>query len=281
MTPRSSPHLIGMTIALPRNDLEAACTELKALGFGGVEVFVGQLGPGIVDVPVRRAHAAAAGEIIRELELAPVMLNAIDGHFDPIRQPEPSAERLAEHLQLAAAMDMPRILTWDGILPAGASANAAPRALADCIEAARERSGLPEPPTVSVELHPFTFALADGLLEETAAALLAVGAGLCIDFCHFGVALGPTFAEQLTGNVLDAVNHVHWCDTDCETSELHFPPGAGVLDLGELDGLFAGRSVEFSWDLFAWPAPRAAMTKLLSTYSASVMNHRASLKSAT
>ena len=49
---------------------------------------------------------------------------------------------------------------------------------------------LADPPEVSIELHPFTFALKHRALPELATALSRVGAGICLDFCHFGVALG-------------------------------------------------------------------------------------------
>jgi sugar phosphate isomerase/epimerase len=175
-------------------------------------------------------------------------------------------------------MGMPRALTWDGILPAGASPVGAPAALAGCIASALVRSGLSEPPEVCVEFHPFTLALAHDLLEETSAALAEAGAGVCLDFCHFGVALGPGFEERLSQGVLDAVTHVHWCDSDCETSELHFPPGVGVLDLHKLGRVLAGRDVELSWDLFAWPEPRYALSASMPTYAAAVERHRAALE---
>ena len=131
--------------------------ELRRLGFGGVEVFLGQLGPGIVDVSVQRAHALAAAEILHRLDLTPVMLNVIDGALDPIGDPDASATRLAKHLRLAAAMGMPRALTWDGILPAGTNPpRVRPHALADCIASALDRSGLPEPPTSASSSTRFT-----------------------------------------------------------------------------------------------------------------------------
>jgi sugar phosphate isomerase/epimerase len=162
-------------------------------------------------------------------------------------------------------MGAERVLVWDGRAadPAGA-----PARLADCIRRACEASDLAEPPRISVELHPFTFALAHGLLEETAAALLEVGASLCLDYCHFGVALGPSFADALTPTVLDAVDHVHWCDSDCSTSELHFPPGEGVLDLDALDARLEGRDLSVAWDLFGWTAPRRALQAGLPRFRA-------------
>jgi hypothetical protein len=70
---------------------------------------------------------------------------------------------------------------------------------------------------VSTELHPFTFALKYRKLSELAEVLPAVGAGICVDFCHFGVAPGPDFMEDLTPPVMTATTEVHYSDTDCTT----------------------------------------------------------------
>jgi sugar phosphate isomerase/epimerase len=269
-----------MTVSVPRFDLEAAVAEILAAGYGAIEVFIGQLGPGVFDVPGEEAHAAAARAHIERQGLVPVMLNAAGGSFDPLRQPEHAVETLAGQLRLAAALGMPRLLIWDGIHDADAvvSSGDAPRHLAESIVAARTASGLADPPIVSVELHPFTFAFEHDLLEQTAAALADVGAGICLDVAHFGVALGPDFAAGLSETVLAAVNHVHWCDSDCRTGGFHFPPGAGVVDLASLERALAGRQAVLSYDLFGWPAPREAMRDYREDYAALVERHRATLE---
>jgi sugar phosphate isomerase/epimerase len=65
---------------------------------------------------------------------------------------------------------------------------------------------------------------------------------------------------------MDAVSHVHYCDSDGKTSEFHFPPGRGILDLQTILGRFRGRKVTTAWDLYGWPAPRFAMRKYLDRY---------------
>jgi sugar phosphate isomerase/epimerase len=93
-----------------------------------------------------------------------------------------------------------------------------------------------------------------------------VGAGICLDFCHFGVAWGQDFLSQVDGDMLEAVNHIHYSDTDCRTRELHFPPGRGVLDLAALTDVLAGRRLSAAWDLFSWPTPIQAITDSFDTY---------------
>jgi sugar phosphate isomerase/epimerase len=271
MTRPDRGRLIGMTIGFPRSDGEESAALLAELGFEAVEVHLLQLGTGIPGVPVFEAHAAALGEGLRESGLVVSTLNAAGAPgFEPHGGGsawEDAADELARQLRLAAAMGSPRLLCWDGrVAPAGDATKAADR-LGDCIAAGLERSRLAEPPEVSVELHPFTFALERGLVPELADALRGVGAGLCLDFCHFGVALGRTFIHDLDDSALAAVNHVHFSDTDCLTSELHFPPGKGVLDLDAIASRLSALEVALAWDLFGWPSPRAAIRQSLPTYA--------------
>jgi sugar phosphate isomerase/epimerase len=272
---------IGATVPFARLDLESAAAELLAIGFEAVEVHSLQLGPGLPGVPVHERHAAAAGEGLRAAGLPATTLNAAgEPGFEPLGDREAAVDALARTLRLGAALGAVRVLCWDGRVADPADAAAAPARLAGVVDDARRRAALPDPPAVSVELHPFTFALAHGLVAETAAALREVGAGLCLDFCHFGVALGPAFADGLDDETLAAVNHVHLSDGDCVSSELHLPLGEGVLDVDGLAGLFAGREVALAWDLFSWPLPRAGLRAGFARYRGLVARHAASLATA-
>lgn len=260
--------LIGMTIGFPRLDAEEAADLLAQLGLEAVEIHLFQLGPGLPGVPVFEGHATALGESLRQRGLVVSTLNGAGAPgFEPHTDWEGSANELARQLRLAAALGSPRLLCWDGRLPAGEPSAPAPRRLAECIAAGRERSRLADPPAISVELHPFTFALERRLVSELAEELRRVEAGICLDFCHFGVALGPAFASDFDDEILAAVNHVHFADTDCVTSELHFPPGKGILDLDLIVSRLSGLQVALAWDLFGWPAPRAAIRESLSAYA--------------
>ena len=263
--------LIGMTVGFPRLDAEAAAGLLVEFGFEAVEVHLLQVGPGVAGVPVCEGHAAALGESLRDAGLVVSTLNCAGAPgFEPLGGSaawEAAADELARQLRLAEAMGSPRVLCWDGSLPPEGDPSPGPRLLAECVATALERSGLSDPPEVSVELHPFTFALDRRLVPELGEALRGVGAGICLDFCHFGVALGSAFLDELDAAVLEAVNHIHFADTDCVTSELHFPPGKGVLDLDAIVSRVAGLDVALAWDLFGWPAPRAAIRKHLPAYA--------------
>jgi sugar phosphate isomerase/epimerase len=272
-SPVDANKALGMTVVFAHLDIEQAVGELHKLGFAAAEIFVGHLGPREVSAPVLEAHAAATGDFVRSRGLTVSTLNCIVGEFDPFTSPEAlerTAAGISAHLRLAAAMGSPRILIWDGELDEAASLTQAPASLARAIEAGCARSGLAEPPAVAVELHPNTFALKHGRHDEVASALASVGAGICLDFCHAAVALGPDFADSLSTSFLEAVSHVHFADSDCVSEQLHFPPGAGKVNLDAAERRLAGRGLAVGWDLFGWPAPRQAAAAGLGRYRAAV-----------
>ncbi|HUC18249.1 MAG TPA: sugar phosphate isomerase/epimerase [Acetobacteraceae bacterium] len=272
---------IGMSLIAPRADLETSVAAVRELGFDGMEVHIHQLGPGLPGVPVFEAHAEAAGNAIRRAGLVVSALNAVgDITFDPFHGPEALArtiDGLSAHLRWAKAMGAPRVLIWEGRIGDPQDVGAACGTLARLIEAAIHRSGLENPPSVSCELHPFTFALKHRAIAPLASALRSVGAGICFDFCHFGVALGRDLLEVIDDDVLDAINHVHYANTDTKTSELHFPPNDGVLDLEAIGSRLKGKPIAISWDLFGWPEPRHAARSQMAAYEAFVRRHAASL----
>jgi sugar phosphate isomerase/epimerase len=210
-------------------------------------------------------------------------LNVVgDMTFDPYGGAdalETSIAGLAAHLRWAAAMGAPRVLIWEGRVEKREDVERSCRTLAQAIEAAMERSRLPSPPPVSSELHPFTFALKHKALPELASALKSVGAGICFDFCHFGVALGRDLLRYVDDDVIAAIDHVHYSDTDTHTSELHFPPGEGVLDLDAIGARLVGKPIALSWDLFGWPGPRRVIREKMDVYRSFVARHAATIQS--
>jgi sugar phosphate isomerase/epimerase len=277
-TPHELGKLIGMTLIAGREDIETAAATIKDLGFDGTEVHGSHIGPGMPGVPVFEAHAAAVGDVVRRAGLFVSTLNVVgDETFDPFgagNARETTIDGLAAHMRWATAMGAPRVLIWEGRVERRQDVEGACRSLAEIIETANRRSKLADPPPVSVEAHTFTFGLKHHALPELAAALRSVGAGICLDFCHFGVALGrDNILPALDDEVLAAINHVHYADTDTKNSELHFPPGEGVIDIDAIGRRIAGRSLAVSWDLFGWPGPRHAIRAKMDIYRNFVGRH--------
>jgi sugar phosphate isomerase/epimerase len=282
LTRRAAPDrnlLVGMSLLFPRMDLEPAVALLAEYGFQGVEVYFGQLAPSEPRPPTHEGHATAAAEMIRRAGLTVSSLNVVgDRGFDPHTGTESrrkSIDTLAYHLRMGAAMGAPRVLIWEGIVN-DADENAA-TVLGEVIVEAEARSGLAQAPRVTVEPHPYTFGLSSGRLVELANALVQADASICLDLCHFAVARGADFIDSLEEEVLDAVDHVHLSDSDARSSELHFPPGMGVLDLDRVGRRLQGRGFTCAWDLFGWPAPRAALENAMPAYARFVEQYAAGL----
>lgn len=266
--------LIGMSVVFAGLDLEQALGEIKAAGFDAVEVFIGHLGPMGVEVPIFEAHAFAAGELVRSFDLDVSTFNCIIGDFDPFTSAnsfERTYSSLAQNLRLAHAMGSNRVLIWDGEIRDLNLLPEAPARLGSTIERARELAGLESPPDIAVELHPNTFAFKNGMYEKVAEVLQEVGAGVCLDFCHAAVALGPDFARLFSPTFVESVSHVHFADSDCISEQLHFPPGFGCANISAAEQLLEGRGLAVAWDLFGWPSPRHAISAGMGRYREAVM----------
>lgn len=260
---------IGMSVGFVREDLESASQVIVALGFEGIEVFLPHLGPGLNGVTLMPAHAAAARELLEQRGLRTTVLNCIVGNFEPLRGGTSllaASHRLSAELVLASELGADRVLIWDCETDDTTEIGSAASCLAECVDRAYSMSGLSNPPVVSVELHPNTVGWKHGVSAEIASRLTEVGGGICLDFCHAGVVLGPRFIEHIAPEVLAAVNLVHWSDSDCVTEQLHFPPGRGCVDLIAAVDALAGRGLQMSWDLFSWPSPRAALLAGMADY---------------
>ena len=147
-----------------RDDIEVAAATVKELGFEGMEVHGNQIGPSMPGVPVFEAHAAAVGDVVRRAGLIVSTLNVVgDSSFDPFGGPTALAttvEGLAAHMRWATAMGAPARVDLGGPGRANARTSMRPaRPWRTSSTAPDARSGLSEPPSVSCELHPFTFAL--------------------------------------------------------------------------------------------------------------------------
>lgn len=265
--------LTGMTVIYAGLDLEQAAEELASARFEAAELFVGHLGPRVVEAPVVEAHATAAAKVLDRRGLSVSTLNCIVGTFDPFTSAESraaAAASLAGHLRLAAACGSPRVLIWDGECDRQELLAQAPKRLAEVVERGRVLSHLGSPPAISVELHPNTFAYKYRLHEAVAAELLGVGAGVCLDFCHAAVAFGPEFAETLSDEFMEAVQHVHFADSDAVSEQLHFPPGDGCVNIDAAVRRLVRRRLPVGWDLFGWPAPRFATRSGMMRYREAV-----------
>jgi len=127
---------------------------------------------------------------------------------------------------------------------------------------------------VFIEVHPFTLGVNVEFLAKLYDGIAMDNFGICYDPCHFAVGDPDGYVDAI--RTLDhRIKIVHFCDGDTKSSELHFPPGRGCLDMeGMVQAL---RDIKFSgrWmlDLFKYPLPSwgarealPAFRELLATF---------------
>ena len=185
--------------------------------------------PRIVHAPLLAAQGSAVGSLLDRVGLVPSSLNAIVDHFEPSSSDRLDAaiRWLALNIELAKQIGSPRVVIWDGLDDPAESTEVMTATLLQCVERGVAAAGN-DGPAISVEFHPNTFALARGVHGDVAHRLKGVGAGVCLDFCHFGVALSARFVDALDDDFIGCVNHIHVADSDCLSEQLHFPLDEGV-----------------------------------------------------
>ena len=99
---------------------------------------------------------------------------------------------------------------------------------------------------VLVEVHPFTLGIDVDWLVKLADGVGSERFGVTYDSCHFSVGLPDAYIEAI-GKLGSRIKTVHLSDSDKKSSELHFPPGKGCLDM---DGIVAAlKSFGFAGDV--------------------------------
>ena len=83
--------------------------------------------------------------------------------------------------------------------------------------------------------------------------------GVTYDCSHFAVGLPDGYIDAIL-TLGSRIKHLHFCDGDKCSSEVHFPPGKGCLDLqGIVDALKRVRfNGTFMADMWLYPLPEEA-----------------------
>jgi sugar phosphate isomerase/epimerase len=107
-----------------------------------------------------------------------------------------------------------------------------------------------------VEPHPFTVGMNDQFLIKLCDALDPAHFGVLYDCCHYGVGQPHDYvgAIQRLGR---RIRHIHFSDSDQVTSELHYAPGKGKMDLPAVLKAFKdiGYDGTLTLDLYGNPTP--------------------------
>jgi sugar phosphate isomerase/epimerase len=250
--------IIGNPMIFRQLPLEDALRKMVALGYDAVELWPPQIQP--CRTPLLRKWLA---DYIASLGLKAVRLNAAD---PPYYQALGSAADVAavvaglnSDIDMAAELGMSQLLTYEGRIPNAASRadrfgwimDATVDLFRQALAHARTRGV-----SLSVEVHPFTLGIDTDWLVELCDRLDAPDFGVVYDCCHFGVGLPDGYIAAIR-RLGRRIRHVHLSDSDKVSSELHYAPGTGCLDLAGI--VAALKEVGFNGtvmlDLWLYPLP--------------------------
>lgn len=254
--------------------LEDALSKTRELGFRAVELWPPQLSA--VSTPALRRRLA---DYLSTIELQPIRLNCADPEyfrrwtadysFDSILDYfkvwtedysfDSILDGLRRDIDFAHDLGMTQVLTWEGRPPAGLTReqkdgpllDAATELFTKALAHARERNI-----SLSLEIHPFTIGIDLAWTLTLCERLNANDFGVTYDCCHFAVGLPRSYIAAIK-QLGRWIKHVHFSDSDLVTSEVHYAPTTGHLDLlGIIDAL---REIKFSGttmlDLWLDPLP--------------------------
>ena len=250
--------IIGNPMVFMQLPVEDALERLRELGYEGVEVVESAIRDCRTDA-LKRLFA----ERVKALGLTLVRYNTADAEYFTRLADREDWPRIARGLQrdidTTAALGIQQLLTWEGRPPPEATRDdihgwvldATTRLFEDAIDYARAKGV-----RLSVEVHPFTMGIDVEFMVKLCDRLDPEYFGVTYDCCHFGVGLPDAYVEAIH-TLGGRIQHLHFSDSDQCSSELHFAPGTGCLDLQGIvralgDVRFQGTCM---LDLWLYPFP--------------------------
>jgi sugar phosphate isomerase/epimerase len=170
---------------------------------------------------------------------------------------------LKDDVDYAISLGTTDVLIWEGVRPAGFSdEECKQKLLPRLIELFKSAIDYSAQKNVRflVEPHPFTVGMCDDFLIQLCDSLPAAHFGVTYDFCHYGVGRPADYIDAVR-KLGRRIRHIHLSDSDLASSELHFAPGEGRMDIEALLRTFKdiGFDGSLTLDLYGNPTPiRAA-----------------------
>jgi sugar phosphate isomerase/epimerase len=248
----------GSTITLEDYPLEDAVRIFRATGFDSLEFWKHHLKR--CKTPQLRQRVAAWA---KGCGVSMGGFNAVgEDYFQPFgtdAEMEATVEGLKADTQIAHTLGARDLLIWEGRAPNGSTeSDWLERLLPKLTEVLKSAISYAGPLGIRIltEPHPFTVGMSDRVLTRLCDAFDTASFGVTFDFCHYGVGRPTDYIESVRA-LGHRIRHIHFSDTDQKTSELHFPPGSGRLNLyGILD---AFKEIRYNGtmclDLYGYPMP--------------------------
>lgn len=261
--------LRGNSITFHQYPLEEACQRIAAAGCTGVEMWQDHLKG--CRTPALLGHFR---EFAASLGLEIWGLNVVGAsYFQPFGSQAAYDQTLAglkADVDYAIELGVVDVMVWEGVRPKENAPSDAEMldTVAHLFEDAIAYAA-PKGVRFLAEPHPFTLGMDLAFMKALCDRLGRGHFGILFDFCHFGVGQ-PNGYVQAIYELGDRIQHLHYSDSDQQTSELHFPPGKGRLDIGAMDR--ALREIGFqgtsTLDMYGYPLPEQGYRWGLPLYHA-------------
>ncbi len=248
----------GSTITLEDYPVEEAVKLFRDAGFDSLEMWKHHLKRART-AELRAKFAAFAGEH----GISMGGFNAVgEDYFEPFNTNtdlQQTIDGIKADTDFAVALGTRDVLLWEGRAPERSSeAEWLDRLLPRSVEMFQDviAYGKPIGARYLVEPHPFTVGMSDKFLARLCDSLDGSCFGVTYDFCHYGVGR-PNDYISAVHNLGHRIKHLHFSDSDQQSSELHFPPGQGRMDIrGVLHALKEiGYKGSAALDLYGYPTP--------------------------
>jgi len=253
--------------------LDVALQEIVDLGFTGLEVCSPH-----IELCVTPELRSQFSEWVAKLGLRFVRYNSlIPEYFDSLELKSQVAlivEGLQRDIDRCVDFGIGQLLSWEGRLTGDREARFG-WMLDETVRIFREACAYGEERGVelSLEVHPFSMGSDVDWLVELCDRVGCASFGVMYDSAHFAVA-HPTSYVDCVIKLAHRIKHLHFCDSDLESSEVHFPLGRGKMDVPAV--IQALEKVQFSGtvmiDTWLYPMPQLAL-KVSLDYVRKHMTH--------
>ena len=264
--------LCGNSITFQDYTAEEACQRLAAAGCNAVEMWPPHLAGCRTPSLLKQFREFAA-----ELGLELWGYNAVGAdYFQPFGSTANYNRTLAglkADVDHALELGVHDVMVWEGVRPPDSDIPDADllAVLVSLFTEAIDYAG-PKGARFTAEPHPFTLGMDNDFMKQLCDQLDRAHFGVLFDFCHYGVGQPETYVHAIY-DLGARIEHLHYSDTDGFTSELHYPPGKGALDLAAMNQAlteigFAGTS---TLDMYGYPMPEQGYRWGLPLYRAALI----------
>jgi len=236
--------------------LEQVCRLNVELGFDALELWKDHL-PGVKTPELAQQFSLFA----KNIGLNICALNNVDSKtFKPYDSEESYALTLGglkADVDLASSLSIKDVFAFEGRDPRGGNGDKA-ALLKTISKLFREAIDYSSKKGIRflIEPHPFTIGMDLDFLMKLCDSQEAKYFGVLYDCSHFAVGKPDEYIESI--RILGKrIKHIHFSDCDKRTSELHYPPGLGKLDIDGILRAFKeiGYDGTMTLDLWCYPLP--------------------------